>query len=115
MKNKKIMVFVFTVIHVIIFSLGVACFLGALGTMLGASLDHVNPWKEYPLFMPFCVIVGLVSFVLFIITLALNIRFIGKAELSNKVWIVEVLCTLVALIPMLYFWDMVFEILGKIF
>jgi len=114
MKNKA-MVVGFTVVYIIFFSLGVACFLGALGAMLGASLDHANPWKAYPLYMPFCVIVGLVSLIVFLVTLALNIRFFERSGLSNKLGIVEAVCTLVALVPMLLFWDKVFDVLGKIF
>lgn len=112
MKNKKAAIIaVFTAVYTVIVSLGIACFLGALSISIGSY----NPWKAYPYYMPFCVITGLVAFIIFLLAIVWNIAIVQKNDLQSRWWIIEFITPIVLLIPMLFVWDFVFGILRKMF
>lgn len=114
-KDKFVVVCVFTAIYTLLTSLGAACFLGAWGAAVGASLDHANPWKAYPYFMPFCVITGYVALIALFVAIVWNIVIAHKYDMTFKAWLVEIITPIVALYPMLYIWSAVFNLLGMIF
>ena len=115
MKNKILVSVGFTALYTVFFSLGLACFLGVFGAFAAASLDNVSATAVYPIFLPFCLIVGLLSLIVIIVALIYNAKLAKEVGLTTKAWIAEFVCTFVFSIPMLFLWEFVFEFLEEMF
>ena len=91
-------------------SLGMECLLNLLGLAMAISLDS-SP--QYPRFIPFCIVCGMVALLGLIAMLILNIKLSEKHEFTKSVWIFEYVVAFVVSVPMIKLWEMLFEFLQK--
>ena len=89
--------------------------LNLLGFSMAISLDGAAVTKQYPRFIPFCVIVGLGALVLLIATFILNLKMSEKYGLTKKIWWIQAIIALVISFPMVKAWELLFEFLQRIF
>ena len=91
-------------------SLGIECLLNLLGFSMAISLDST---PSYPRFIPFCIVLGIVTLLGLIAMLVLNIKISEKLNFTKTIWIFEYAFALGLSIPMIKIWDMLFEFLQK--
>lgn len=115
MEKKNKIITVFSAIYTALFSLGLVCFIGAFFTAVGSSMDHVDPWKAYPYYMPFCVITGQIALAVLVVAFIVNIILSIKSGMTFKSWLFVFLCPIVLLLPAMFVWTVIIAILGGIF
>ncbi|MBE6535508.1 MAG: hypothetical protein E7677_02670 [Ruminococcaceae bacterium] len=91
-------------------SLGLECLLNLLGLAMAISLDSS---MQYPRFIPFCILCGIVALLGLIAMLILNIKLSEKLRFTKSIWLSEYLFAVVLSIPMIKLWEMLFEFLQK--
>lgn len=102
----------FTLLYACFLSLGLECFLVLLEEYLARCFFGGKPMlEEYPRLVPFCLIVGLVALLSIFILIGLNIFATIKLKIPQTLWIVEVICSLLLSLPMLWFWHRIIEYL----
>lgn len=90
--------------------LGIECLLNLFGIAMAVSLDSS---LNYPRFIPFCVIMGIVSLLGLVAMLVLNIKISEKLNFTKTIWIFEYALALVLSIPMIKIWEALFDLLQK--
>lgn len=113
--RKSFLAPAFVISYATFLSIGLECLLNLLGMSLAISLDGAAVTGQYPRFIPFCLIVGLVALVLLAATLILNLKMSEKYVLTRRFWIVQTIISVVISIPMVRLWEILFEFLRKIF
>ena len=114
-KHRLSVCAVFTASYAILLSLGETCFLNLLGIVFGVSLDGASAVDRYPRFIPFCVAVGLAALVLIVAIATLNVKLSEKLNYTKRVWIVKSACAILASIPEIWLWEMIFHWLQRVF
>ena len=109
-KSTVIILPAFTLGNAIFLSLGMTCLLDLLSISVGISLDTEI---EYPRFIPFCIILGIVALLGVIFLLLGNIKISEKLKFTKLVWYVQYISAFVLSIPMIKLWEMLFDILEK--
>ena len=104
-------IIMFTFGHAALISLGGTCALHAVAIVF-------NPFGssgQYPRFLPFCVIVGLTAFLVWIYLIFQNARHLldHDAHLRWKI-AAEVILTILLTLPGMWLWDTLFRWLQKI-
>lgn len=89
-------------------SLGLECLLNLLGFAMAISLDSS---AQYPRFIPFCIVCGIVALLGLIAMLILNIKVSEKRELAKLIWLFECTFAVALSVPMIKLWEMLFEFL----
>ena len=102
----------FTLGNAVFLSLGMTCLLNLVSISMGISLDSE---MQYPRWMPFCIVLGLVALLGVIFLLPGNIKISEKLKLTKRVWYFQYILALVLSIPMIKLWEMVFDFLQKTF
>ncbi|MBE6533870.1 MAG: hypothetical protein E7678_02715 [Ruminococcaceae bacterium] len=110
---KKILyILAFFVVYSILFSFFIECFFCSLGMLLGFSIDtSYDPFGDYPIFLPFCLIMGFVALGLLVLTFIINLKKaenIGYTKMTLACQIVAVVLGTVLLIKP---WEMLFDFL----
>ena len=113
--KKYLLAFAFVIAYAIFLSIGLECLLNLLGLSMAISLDGAAVTKQYPRFIPFCVIVGLGALALLIATFILNLKMSEKYGLTKKIWWIQSVFALVISFPMVKVWELLFEFLQRIF
>ena len=90
-------------------SLGIECLLNLSGIVMAIALDGSSVTKQYPRFIPFCIVLGFVAFLGLIAMLFLNIKASEKYRFTKSVWIFEYIVAFVLSIPMIKIWEMLFD------
>ena len=96
-------------------SIGLECLLNVLGMSMAISLDGTAVTKQYPRFIPFCMIVGLLALVLLVSTFILNLKISEKHGLTKKIGMIQTIIVLVISFPMAKIWEIFFEFLQRTF
>ena len=91
-------------------SLGLECLLNLLGLAMAISLDSS---MQYPRFIPFCILCGIVALLGLIAVLVLNIKVSEKLSLTKLIWLLEYIFAVILSIPMIKLWEMLFEFFQK--
>ena len=113
---KKILLFIaFALLYAAFFSLGLECLWNLFGIAMAIALDGSSVAKQYPRFIPFCMIVGLGALVLLIATCVLNLKMSEKYGLTKKIWWIQSIFSLVISFPMVKVWELLFEFLQRTF
>ena len=113
--KKMILAITFALVSAIFLSLALECLLNLLGMAMAISLDGPPVTKQYPRFIPFCLIVGIFALASMIVTFILNLKASEKLRFTKKIWWMEMVISFVVSIPMIKPWEMLFEILQKTF
>ena len=102
----------FTLGNTVFLSLGMTCLLDLLSISVGISLDTEI---EYPRFIPFCIILGIVALLGVGFLLLGNIKISEKLKFTKRAWYFQYIFALVLSIPMIKPWEMLFDFLQKTF
>ena len=113
--KKYFLAIIFAIAYAIFLSLGLECLLNLLGLSMAIALDGAAVTKQYPRFIPFCMIVGLVALVLLIATFVLNLKMSEKYGLTKKIWWIQSIFSLVISFSMVKVWELLFEFLQRTF
>ena len=95
--------------------LGMECLLNLLSLALAISLDGALVVRQYPRFIPFCIILGIIALLCLLAVLILNIIVTEKLGVTKPILIFEYVFSLALSLPMIKLWDMLFDLLRKIF
>ena len=114
MKNYFLAI-IFAIAYAIFFSLGLECLLNLLGLSMAIALDGAAITKQYPRFIPFCMIVGLGALVLLIATFVLNLKMSEKYDLTKKIWWIQSVFALILSFLTVKVWELLFEFLQRTF
>lgn len=103
--TNSIPLILYTLGHAALISLGAVCFLNAVGivfTPFGSS-------GQYPRFLPFCVIAGILAFAAWVILFVLNARHLLNHDTHLR-WKIalEVALTLLLTLPGMWLWENLF-------
>ena len=110
MKKATFMALPFSLATAVFFSLGMSCLLHLLSLAMATSLDSS---AQYPRFVPFCIVLGIVATIGLIAMLILNAKVSEKFNLTKSVWIFAYIFAFVLSVPMLKLWEMLFDFLQK--
>ena len=113
--KKYFLAFAFVIAYASFSSLGLECLLNLLGLSMAIALDGAAVTKQYPRFIPFCMIVGLGALILLIATFILNLKMSEKYGLTKKIWWIQSIIALVIFFPMVKVWELLFEFLQRKF
>ena len=113
--KKYFLAFAFIIAYATFLSIGFECMLRLLGMSVAISLDGATVTKQYPRFIPFCVIVGLGALVILIATFVLNLKLSEKYGLTKEIWWIQSIFSLVISFPMVKVWELLFEFLQRTF
>jgi hypothetical protein len=100
----------FTLGNATFLSLGMTCLLDLLSISVGISLDSEI---EYPRFIPFCIILGIVALLGVGFLLFGNIKISEKIIFTKWIWYFQYIFAFVLSIPMIKLWQMLFDFLQK--
>ena len=109
-KSTVIILPAFTLGNAIFLSLGMTCLLDLLSISVGISLETEI---EYPRFIPFCIILGIVALLGVIFLLLGNIKISEKLKFTKWIWYVQYIFALILSIPMIELWQMLFDFLQE--
>lgn len=109
-KSILVLLSVFTLGNAVFLSLGLTCLLDLLSLSMGISLDSEI---QYPRFIPFCILLGVLSLLGLVAILVLNIKASEKFPFTKLTWYVQSIIALFLSIPMMKLWQMLFEFLQK--
>ena len=111
---KKILLSIaFALSYAAFLSLGLECLLNLLGISMGIALDGSSVVKQYPRFIPFCLIVGFLALAALIGIFILNFKASEKYEFTKKIWWAQMIISVAISIPMIKPWEMLFDFLQK--
>ena len=100
----------FTLGNAIFLSLGMTCLLDLLSISVGISLDSEI---EYPRFIPFCMILGIVALIGVIFLLFGNVKISERLKFTKRTWYFQYIFAFVLSIPMIKLWQMLFDFLQE--
>jgi len=109
-KSIFILLPAFTLGNTIFLSLGMTCLLNLLSISVGISLDSAI---QYPRFIPFCIILGIVALLGVIFLFFGNIKMSEKFKFTKWTWYFQYIFAFVLSIPMVKLWQMLFDFLQK--
>ena len=113
--KKYFLAIIFAIVYAIFLSLGFECLLNLLGLSMAIALEGAAVIKQYPRFIPFCMIVGLGALVLLIATFVLNLKMSEKYGLTKKIWWIQSIFSLVISFSMVKVWELLFKFLQRTF
>ena len=111
--KKILLALAFAVAYAIVLSLGLECLLNLLGISMAITLDGSSVTKQYPRFIPFCLIVGFFALAALIGLFILNLKASEKSEFTKKILWGQTIISVVLSIPMIKPWEMLFDFLHK--
>ena len=104
---------IFILANATFLSLGSTCLLNLLGVSMAISLDGKSVAEQYPRFIPFCIILGIVALLGVVFLLLGNIKISEKLKFTKWIWYIQYIFALVLSIPMIKLWEILFEFLQK--
>ena len=111
---KKILLFIaFALLYAAFFSLGLECLWNLLGIAMAIALDGSSAAKQYPRFIPFCLIVGFFALSALIGIFILNFKVAEKYEFTKKFWLMQMTIAVALSISMIKPWEILFVFLQK--
>ena len=100
----------FTLGNATFLGLGMTCLLNLLSISVGISLDSKI---QYPRFIPFCIILGIVALIGVIFLLFGNIKISERLNFTKWLWCFQYIFAFVLSIPMIKLWQMLFDFLQE--
>lgn len=117
-EKKRVRVFVysvFTLVYSWLFSLATACFLELTGICFAVSLDGRKLIERYPRFIPFCLILGVLTVVVLVFLTVLNVKKSKMLGYTKSIWWLQYVFAVLVSVPLLFLWEPVFDFLQKTF
>ena len=114
MKKKWMIASIFAVSYAVVLGLCLECLLNLMGAVMAVSLDSGAVTRQYPRFIPFCVVVSLLTLTALVLLLVLNIKISHKQVYTKKTWWVQSVAALVMTIPMIKLWEVLLDFLHKV-
>ena len=114
---KKSGIFVlpaFALSNAVFLSLGFECLFNLLGIAMAATLDS-SAAREYPRFIPFCVVMGIVALVGLVVTYIINLKLSKRLGFTSSLWFVQYILAFALSMPMIRIWIRLFEYLQNTF
>ena len=111
--KKILLALAFAVAYATFLSLGLECLLNLFGISMGIALDGSSAAKQYPRFIPFCLIVGFLALAALVGIFILNFKASDKYEFTKKIWVPQMIIAFFVSIPMIKPWEMLFDFLQK--
>ena len=113
-KNFVIACF-FSLCYAVIFSLGIWCLLNLFSFAFAFGIDGDSAVAQYPRFFPFCIALGMAALLLLILFAFFNVKLSEKFFFSKKMVAAEVLLAFLLSLPLMKFWEAVFDFLRRVF
>ena len=82
---------------------------------MAISIDGGEVTKQYPRFIPFCIVAGFLALFALIAILVFNIKASERFAFSKKLLVAEIIIAFVISIAMIKPWELLFELLQKTF
>ncbi|MBQ7921904.1 MAG: hypothetical protein IJ325_04915 [Clostridia bacterium] len=112
--KKAVILFGFSLAYGLLFSLGSECMLSLLGISMALSLDG-GIINQYPRFIPFCMLAGLLALAATVILFIYHLRTAEKLGFTKGLWYVQFLSAVAVSIPMIELWERLFAFLRETF
>ena len=103
--------FTFAIAYAVFLSVGLECLLNLLGMAMAISPDSSSVIMGSTGFIAFCVIVGLLALIFLAATVILDLKMSEKYGFTKKIWAAQMIIAVVALLPMVKLWEILFEFL----
>ncbi|MBE6693702.1 MAG: hypothetical protein E7589_02940 [Ruminococcaceae bacterium] len=95
--------------------MGLECLFNLLGLTMAISLDGAVVTKQYPRFIPFCILAGFVALAALVAIFIFNLKVSEKYSFTKKIWWMQMIIAVIISLPMIKAWEMLFEFLQKTF
>ena len=109
--KKYFSVSFFVIVYAVLFSIGAVCLVNVLSEFFSISLDNTAVPTSVHSFWLFCLAVGFLVLVAFVVVLLLNIRSSQKLEYTKMTWRIQMISAVVIAIPMMKLWELAFKAL----
>ena len=113
--KKILLASAFIIAYAAFLSLGMECLLNLLSVFMAISLDGGAVTKQYPRFIPFCIIVGILALVALVAVFVMNLKASDKFGFTKRLWWAQMIITVVISVPMIKLWETLFDFLQKTF
>ena len=113
--KKILLVFTFIIAYATFLSLGTECLLNLLSVFMAVSLDGGSVTKQYPRFIPFCIIAGILALVSLVAVFVMNLKASDKFGFTKRLWWAQMIIAVVVSVPMIKLWETLFDFLHKTF
>ena len=100
----------FTLGYAVMLGAGLACLLRLLGMVMAVSLDS-SVLREYPRFLPFCLLLGLGALIGLELLFAFNLKAAERAGYTKRTWYVQTVIVLLLALPAAWHWTALFTLL----
>ena len=104
----------FAVLYSVCISLGLTCALNLFGICFALSLDG-GVIEQYPRFIPFCLVVGLLSLTFLVLLLIVNIKYSQRLEYTEGAWCIQTVCVCIISFFAIKAWETLFELMQRVF
>ena len=111
--KKILLASAFIIAYAAFLSLGMECLLNLLSVFMAISLDGGAVTKQYPRFIPFCIIVGILALVALVAIFVINIKASDRFGFTKKLWWTQMIIAVVVSVPMIKLWETLFDFLQK--
>lgn len=105
----------FTLSYGVFFSLGLTCLLNLLGIAFAIGLDGHSVAEQYPRYIPFCLIMGLLCLAILITEFVINMKYFEKLGYSKPLMAIQLFVSFLISLPMLNLWSELFVYMQRIF
>lgn len=109
--KKYFSVSFFVIIYAVFFSIGAECLIHVLSAFFSISPDNTTVPTSVQSFWLFCLAVGFLVLVAFVIVLLLNIKSSINIGYTKRTWWIQMISAVIIAIPMMKLWDIVFKAL----
>ena len=82
---------------------------------MAISLDGAAVTKQYPRFIPFCIIVGILALVALVAVFVMNLKASDKFGFTKRHWWAQMIIAVLVSVPMIKLWETLFDFLQKTF
>ena len=113
--KKLLLAIAFAIAYATFLSIGLECLRQLSGMTLAISLDGSSVTKQYPRFIPFCLIVGILVVAALVGIFILNFIASEKYGFTKNIWWTQMIIVALISISMIKPWEMLFDFLQKVF
>lgn len=111
--KKILLASAFIIAYAAFLSLGMECLLNLLSVFMAICIDGGAVTKQYPRFIPFCFIVGILALVALVAIFVINIKASDRFGFTKKLWWAQMIIAVVVSVPMIKLWETLFDFLQK--
>lgn len=114
-KFKYLIMIFLSIAYAVLFSLGVYSLLMLMGLSMAISFDGINVVDQYPRFIPFCFIVGILSLFSLLTIIWFQLKRAEQIGYDELTWAIQLVLSFLMTIPLLKVWEMLFAYLRILF